>query len=154
MRPTSGGRTDEPRNQRTPARPAGLLGPAADGLESHRLSAGLLADLGSLTSIEVLDLNDTFATNADLEHLRGLTSLKALCLNDTDVTDAGLVNLKRLTRLESLDLSNTEITDAGLEHLQGLTGLKSLDPRNRQVIAEGWARLRKALPNCKIDVNF
>lgn len=42
-------------------------------------------------------------------------------------SDAGLVHLAGLTRLELLGLENTQITDAGL------------------------AKLKEALPNCKIS---
>ena len=41
-------------------------------------------------------------------------------------------------------------TDAGLAHLQGLTGLQWLDLAKTQVTASGVAKLRQALPTCKV----
>lgn len=63
-----------------------------------------------------------------LRRARGLTNLKKLDLGDIQVTDAGLVHLAGLTNLERLYLIRTQVTDAGL------------------------AELRKALPNCSIEV--
>jgi hypothetical protein len=50
----------------------------------------------------------------------------------------------------SLDLSQTNVTD-GLALLAELRGLHDLDVSNGpHVTAEGVARLRKALPLCKV----
>jgi hypothetical protein len=42
------------------------------------------------------------------------------------------------------------VTDAGLEHLKSLASLKELELWDTQVTKEGLAKLKAALPNCKI----
>jgi hypothetical protein len=49
-----------------------------------------------------------------------------------------------------LNLEENEITDAGLEHLRGLTALESLNLSLTRVTDEGVAKLKQALPKCKI----
>ena len=49
-------------------------------------------------------------------------------------------------------LSGPEITDAGLEHLEGLNKLKSLVLGDTQVTDAGVAKLKQALPECRISV--
>jgi hypothetical protein len=72
-------------------------------------------------------------------------------LGNTQVTDAGLAHLEGVTELQLLYLGNTQITDAGLVHLEGLTELRSLGLTYTQVTGAGLAKLRKAMPNCRID---
>ena len=72
------------------------------------------------------ELNETPATDADLEHLRGFAKIKWLHLDGTRITDAGLDCVSGLTQLEILSLVRTQITDAGLEHLTRLTELGEL----------------------------
>ena len=78
------------------------------------------SEMGSLTNLIDLNLNNTQVTDADLEHLKGLTNLVVLRLNNTHVTGRGLEQLKGLTNLKGLVLDNTQVTDAGLEHLKEL----------------------------------
>ena len=66
-------------------------------------------------------------------------------------TDAGLVHLKGLTKLEGLRLGFAQVTDAGLTHLKGLTNLVVINLEDTKVTDVGIAKLRKALPNCKLE---
>jgi|GEM_PF-4230185 len=77
---------------------------------------------GSVTSI------DSFSglTNADLSHFRRLTSLERLLIVGRGVSDMGLLHLEGLSSLKLLRLQETQATDTGV------------------------AKLKKALPNCKI----
>lgn len=61
-----------------------------------------------------------------------------------------LLSLQRLTGLKTLGLNDTQVTDAGLVHLQGLTGLRWLDLAKTKATDSGPAKLRQALPRCKI----
>ena len=90
-------------------------------------------------------------TDAGLEHLDSFSHLQELSLADTQVTDAGLEHLKGLSQLKQLWLDRTQVTDAGLEHLDGLFQLQVLSLNGTKVTAAGVAKLRKALPKCKID---
>lgn len=113
-------------------------------------------DLSPLAALDANDLqeiqlSDTDVTDADLAHLRGLSGLRLLSLG-SQITDAGLAYLSSLTGLYILDLDFTQITDAGLAHLQGLANLKSLELSETQITDAGLAELRRALPQCEIDV--
>ena len=81
---------------------------------------------------------------------QGLTGLRSLTLSGTEVTDAGLARLKGLAALETLDLNFNDITDAGLVHLEGLAALKELHLIDTKVSDAGVAKLKAALPKCRI----
>ena len=53
--------------------------------------------------------------------------------------------------MKKLDLDFSEVGDAGLIHLTGMTKLEELLLDYTEVTAEGVAKLKKALPNCKIE---
>ncbi len=134
-----------------------------------------LRHLGAITGLRHLDIAGTSVSDAGLAHLHGLAKLQLLAVQHTRVGDSGLASIARLTDLEVLWLDGTAVTSAGLrqlaalrrlrdlhlagtaiddsaiEPLQALTGLGSLDLSNTTVTAPGLARLRKALPQCKIQ---
>jgi len=58
-------------------------------------------------------------------------------------------DLEKVTRLS---LSRTKITDAGLVELAKLRQLKTLYLNSTKVTEAGGAVLKKALPNCRIEV--
>jgi hypothetical protein len=111
-------------------------------LEQCPLSNAELVHLKGMTRLSMLWLGETRLTDAGLVHLKGLTGLTCLDLGGTQVTDAGLVHLKGLTRLSSLNLSATQVTDAGLVHLKGLKGLELLDLSDTQVTDAGLVALK------------
>jgi hypothetical protein len=117
---------------------------------SQLTDAGLVL-LKGLTELQSLDLSITEVTDAGLVHLKGLTELQSLNLWGTNVIGTGLVHLKGLTELQSLHLNANEVSDAGLVHLKGLTKLQSLHLRNTHVTTAGMRKLKRALPNCKIE---
>ena len=69
----------------------------------------------------------------------------------TKTTDKAMEHLKGLSQLRVLWLYGTKVTDAGLEHLKGLSQLQVLRLNGTKVTEAGVAKLRKALPKCKID---
>ena len=93
--------------------------------------------LASLTNLSDLDLARTQVTDSGLVHLNGLIRLSSLNLRNTQVTDAGLVHLKCLTGLSKLRLAETRVTDLGLVHLKGLTKLSTLVLDDTQVTDAG-----------------
>jgi hypothetical protein len=139
-----------------------------------------LAELCELPTLECLSLSGRGVTDADMRTVGGLKRLECLLLCNTSVTEAGLRELKRLPRLEQLALTGKQTTDVGLKEVGGLTNLKSLallqceavtdagldslsrHKRLRKVVlvgtgvtAEGFVRLKRALPDCAIhdDLN-
>jgi WD40 repeat protein len=85
-----------------------------------------------------------------LKHLAGLDGLTHLNLEHTSVGDVGLTHLIRLSGLISLNLQATAVTDASLSSLTSQAALRELVLKETRVTAEGVARLRKALPECKV----
>jgi hypothetical protein len=69
-----------------------------------------------------------------------------------DLRDADLIHLRRVTCLKELELTGEDITDAGLVCLEGLSSLEVLRLRQTQVTEDGAVKLKKALPNCRIEL--
>jgi hypothetical protein len=61
-----------------------------------------------------------------------------------------MTHLARAASLKEINLTGTMVGDAGLETLAGMRQLEQLHLHGAQVSDEGVARLRKALPNCRI----
>jgi len=120
-------------------------------LDDTSVSNAGLVNLKGLTSLSDLSLSYTQVSDAGLAHLKGLTSLLNLRLARTQVSDAGLVHLKGLTNLSFLDLRDTHVTDAGLAHLKGLTNLSSLYLNGTQVTDAGMKATKQALPRLWIS---
>lgn len=113
----------------------------------------VLVKMGLLANLTDLNLDNSQATEAGLEHLKRLTKLQRLDLCNMQITDSGLEHLKKLTNLADLNLVNTQVTDAGLKHLKGMASLNNLHLHQSETTAEGRELLRRALPNCKITPN-
>lgn len=103
------------------------------------------------TQVYSLNLAGSKVTDAGLSKLADLKNLRRLHLEKTGVTDAGLANLKGMTNLEYLNLYGTQVTDAGLSNLEGMKNLKSLYLWQSKVTDAGVDKLKKALPNTRID---
>jgi hypothetical protein len=97
-----------------------------------------------------------YATDADLERLEHLTGLRQLTLvRSVDLTDKGMSSVGRLGSLRVLSLDAIDrVTDKGLAHLEGLTNLQRLmlGVRPDRVSREAIERLRRALPNCQVEI--
>ena len=116
----------------------------ADYFSSVAEVTGLQTDLSdvtplaSLTSLEILNLDDTQVK--DLTPLANLTKLESLSLSNTPVQN--VKPLAGLTKLEGLYLDGTQVSDA--KPLAGMTELSSLSLQNTQVSDVGpLARLTK-----------
>lgn len=69
---------------------------------------------------------------------------------DHHVRDADLSQLVGTEHLERLTLDASHVTDGCLEHLSRLTSLAELDVSGTLITPQGRARLRAALPQCRI----
>ena len=120
------------------------------------LSSTLITDQGlehlkGFPKLQQLRLNGLKITDAGMEHLAGLPSLHLLEVAGTQISDAGLKHVRKLNNLNWLMLTGTKVSDAGLEELKGLPGLRTLWlERTKNVTEEGVAKLKAALPNCKV----
>jgi hypothetical protein len=105
-------------------------------------------------SLVHLNLRGQDVTDAQLAHLKDLANLTRLHLENTKVTDKGLEQLKGLTNLEYLNLYGDNVTDAGLANLEGMKKLKNLYVWQTKVTEAGAAKLKKALPQCDINLGL
>lgn len=110
-----------------------------------------LKQLAHLANLESLDVGRTNVSDAGLIHLNGFTRLKSLNLDKTQVTDVGVSLLAPLVELETLNLDRTRLTDASLVRFKEFPKLKSLNLDRTLVTYKAVTKLRKALPNCRID---
>jgi serine/threonine protein kinase len=113
-----------------------------------------LRRLGDLPGLKALYLSDTLVTNAGLAELRRFPRLAVLHLNATRVDDDGMSILSELTNLRELQLLACAITDDGVERLAPLKKLEKLNLQDSAVTAEGVAKLKLALPDCRIESDF
>ena len=89
--------------------------------------------------------------------LKPLSKLEELQLIATQVTDDGLPVLESFPRLRDLTLfherwRNPTFTPAGLVHLEGLKSLERLELSGGWVSTSDVRALRKALPDCSIEL--
>jgi hypothetical protein len=99
--------------------------------------------LTGFPGVEVLWLNNTRISDAQLKHIAEMSKLQILVLDGTAVTDDGMSNLKALKALPELSLNRTRITDAGLKQLQSLS-LGALYLEGTQVTEAAADQFRKA----------
>jgi len=156
-----------------------IANPRLDGLVSLDLSGTVINDadvarLKSQRTLRELTLAETRITDAGMVHLKSLTALRRLVLDGTAINGSGLkhlqklpeltelrlgcpaltelflVELPELQKLQRLSLAKSQVSDAGAKYLAPLTGLKELDLSDTKVTAAGIAKLRTALPQCRV----
>ncbi len=67
-------------------------------------------------------------------------------------TDSGLKEVAEFKNVTIIDLGRMRITDAGIEHLTKFKKLKFALLHETNISKEGFAKLRKALPRCRVEV--
>jgi len=108
-----------------------------------------LKTLGKLTSIA---LPQAGVTDAGVKELAKLTQLTTLNLDGSPITDAGLSELKALRSLDKLSVVGTKITEKSVATLSAMKKLTSLTVSEKQIGKAGGDTLKKALPNCDVNV--
>ncbi|MCU0878510.1 MAG: hypothetical protein MUF06_12055 [Pirellulaceae bacterium] len=98
-----------------------------------------------------LDLSGADIGDESLPAIAGLTDLEVLALRDTRVTPQGIESLSKLPKLAHLYLRGTRLDDAGLGQLAAIPTLQTLEIRRTNTTAEGRARFKAALPNCRVE---
>lgn len=125
-------------------------------VEVHDAVFETLAALPGLNFLEVSNEWGVRIARITNEGPRQLHDMKlhTLDLGNTDITDAALPGLKNISNpgnpLNTLKLDGTAITDAGVAALQELTGLDKLILCRTRVTSAGTAKLRVALPKCRV----
>ena len=145
-------------------------------LDGTPLAGSTLGYLKQMADLETLQLSYTSVTDSAIVQLKDMRRLRHLSLNGTRVSDSGIDNLRKLAALETLsvagcaigdsalsnceclqglrklNLGGTMVTDAALTNLRKLDGLLWLRLDNTKISAEGIVTIRRALPNCEIDL--
>jgi hypothetical protein len=121
-------------------------------LDGSTMSGDAMPHVHHLRSLREAYLRDLRLGERRLEPLADLPALESLeiWLTEIDVTD--LMHLGQMESLRELSFYSNEMTDAGLEHLGNLHRLEKLEFHQTRVTEEGVNTLRKALPNCRIQV--
>ena len=86
--------------------------------QQPNVGAATMAQIGRLRRLDILSLDGTTVTDADLAALKDLADLRYLVLSDTNITDAGLVHLAGLLNLATLHVGGTKVTAAGVARLK------------------------------------
>lgn len=109
--------------------------------------------LAGLSRLKVLGLASTRVDGTGLRHLQGLKFLENLNCHSAPVGDAGLEWIGKLASLVRLEIVHTRFTDAGAAHLKGLVNLERLQLGSRGATGASLAVLA-ALPRLKeLDVH-
>jgi hypothetical protein len=112
-----------------------------------------LAALSELTRVKVLGLASTKVTGIGMKQLQELKKLENLNLHNTPVNDAGLEWIGKLSSLTRLEIVHTQFTDAGAPALAGLVNLERLQVGSRKATGASLAFLR-GLPKLReLDVH-
>jgi hypothetical protein len=107
---------------------------------------------GGMGNDEAIGLSyEPTVDDATLAQVAKRDKLKRLYLDGTKITDVALRQLADLHELRELSLAHTAVTDAGLKEIEGLNSLRDLDVRDTKATHEGIARLKRALPDLKVD---
>jgi hypothetical protein len=104
-----------------------------------------------MNDLHWLLLAGTDIRDCDLASLIGLRKLERLDLTSTRITDIGIIHLAEVISLKDLTLSGTKITDESIPYLLKLRRMKRLDMRNTDVTKNGIERIRRGLPNCRVQ---
>lgn len=120
--------------------------------ECASLDDAALEPVGTLVSLERLNLWRVPVGDAGIAHLAPLVRLRWLNLDNTLLSDAGLAALAGMKQLAFLHAGSTAISNAGLDRLAGLTGLREVRLTRTAVDAKGAADLQAKLPDAKVIV--
>jgi hypothetical protein len=104
-----------------------------------------------MTDLHWLLLAGTDIRDWDLASLIGLSKLERLDLTRTRITDIGVIHLAEVISLRDLTLSGPKITDESIPYLLKLRRLKRLDLRSTAITENGIKRMRRGLPNCRVQ---
>lgn len=119
-------------------------------LSGRNISDKTLENLAMLPNLEELHANSSSVSDEGLKNLEKFPKLRWLTIHYTKVTDSGLIHVKSLKHLEWLILTGDNISDAAIPDLSLMTTLQLLDVRETAITARGYAKLKKALPNCNV----
>ena len=107
--------------------------------------------LEGMPDLKTLFLYKSAIGDKGLAHLQTLKNLEMIGVSGAQVTDRAIVYLSVLPKLTYLSANNTGISDEAIESFAKMSSLRELELYRTHMTREGVARLRKAMPRCKIN---
>ncbi len=119
------------------------------GITQGKDSTKALSKITSITGLSCIACGLGDDNLSDVANLPKLTSLNLE--NNRQITSRGLGQLSSLKALKTLNLLGIKLGDESIATLAGYKSLTSLNIKYTGISDEGFAALKKALPNCKIS---
>ncbi len=111
-----------------------------------------IADLQVIReNIFSLKINNKALSDVDLAQIKTFENLEKLNLDQTSITDKGIKELVNLKNLKHLNLYDTNISDESIDALSSIKTLKVLYLWKTKISESGIEKLKKKLPNTKIE---
>ncbi len=114
-----------------------------------RLTRDACEVLPSLSEVESVILRDVHGADIAAKYITKMPSLTGLELVGQAIHDDVFSEFENLTQLETLVIDRSQVTD--LTPLARMPNLEELWLLDTQTPVQEIQRLRKALPNCRID---
>ncbi len=111
-----------------------------------------IRDVAAISTLQRLKITGKQLTNTGMKHLTSLKALEFLGIEDAKIDEDGLSYLTELPKLKRLALVGCQkITDSSVEALGQLKALRELSVWETGISASGLSRLKKLLPDTKIE---
>ena len=108
--------------------------------------------LGSLKKQLIwLNLSDKKIPDSLCKEIGELTNLTRLQLNNTPVTDLGVGSLQSLINLQYLNLVGTQVTSQGVLQLKSLPNLQAIYLYKTFISSSDWTTLKNNFPKVTLD---
>jgi Leucine-rich repeat (LRR) protein len=120
--------------------------------ECASLDDAALEPVGTLVTLERLNLWRVPVGDSGIAHITPLVKLRWLNLDNTLLSDAGLEALSGMKDLEFLHVGSTAVSNAGIDRLAALPALRELHLTRTAVDAAGATELRAKLPETRVIV--
>ena len=93
-------------------------------------------------------------TDVGIKHLATIKGLEDVKLDRMNVGDGAVGALSTLPNLRRIEIISCKLSDRGLAELQKCKQLKEVNVRNTNVTRNGVAKLKAALPDCRVLSDF
>jgi uncharacterized membrane protein len=134
----------------------------SEGLEGKKLEVNFvnikelntnqITDLQTIReNIFSLKINNKALSDVNLGQIKTFENLEKLNLDQTSITDKGIKELVKLKNLKHLNLYDTNISDESIDALSSIKSLKVLYLWKTKISESGIEKLKKKLPNTKIE---